>query len=87
MWHYLTSLILYEDEATNFPFRVSGLVAADRLTMFRAEQELGQLQRGGQLKLGTTSYLSVDNNMTYVDMKTGKLTSTNLYDAIENRSS
>lgn len=41
----------------------------------------------GKFKLGTTSYLPVDNNMTYVDMKTGKVCSTDLYDAIENRSS
>ena len=47
----------------------------------------GSVKEYGKFKLGTTSYLPVDNNMTYVDMKTGKLTSTNLYDAIENRSS
>jgi hypothetical protein len=47
----------------------------------------GSVEEYGDFKLGTTSYLPVDNNMSYVDMKTGKLCSTNLYDAIENRSS
>lgn len=47
----------------------------------------GSVKEYGKFKLGTTSYLPVDNNMTYVDMKTGRLVSTNLYDAIENRSS
>lgn len=47
----------------------------------------GSVKEYGKFKLGTTSYLPMDNNMTYVDMKTGKLTTTDLYDAIENRSS
>ena len=47
----------------------------------------GSVKEYGRFKLGTTSYLPVDNNMTYVDMKTGKVCSTDLYDAIENRSS
>ena len=47
----------------------------------------GSVKEYGKIKLGTTSYLPMDNNMTYVDMKTGKLTTTDLYDAIENRSS
>lgn len=47
----------------------------------------GSVKEYGKFKLGTTSYLPVDNNMTYVDMKTGKVCSTDLYDAIENRSS
>ena len=47
----------------------------------------GSVKEYGKFKLGTTSYLPMDNNMTYVDMKTGKVCSTDLYDAIENRSS
>lgn len=47
----------------------------------------GSVKEYGKFKLGTTSYLPMDNNMTYVDMKIGKITTTDLYDAIENRSS
>lgn len=47
----------------------------------------GSVKEYGKFKLGTTSYLLTDNDITYMDMKTGEIKSTNLYDAIENRSS
>ena len=47
----------------------------------------GSVKEYGKFKLGTTSYLSADNTMTYRDMRTGELKETTLYDASENRSS
>lgn len=47
----------------------------------------GSVKEYGDFKLGTTSYLSTDNTMTYRDMRTGELKQTTLYDASENRSS
>lgn len=47
----------------------------------------GSVKEYGDFKLGTTSYLPADANMTYRDMKTGELKQTSLYDAIANRSS
>ena len=47
----------------------------------------GSVKEYGKFKLGTTSYLPVDNNMTYRDMRTGELKQTTLYDACLNRMS
>lgn len=47
----------------------------------------GSVKEYGKFKLGTTSYLPVDANMTYRDMRTGEIKETALYDATENRSS
>lgn len=47
----------------------------------------GSVKEYGDFKLGTTSYLSTDNNMTYRDMRTGELKETTLYDASLNKSS
>lgn len=47
----------------------------------------GSVREFGSFKLGTTSYLPVDANITYRDMRTGKLCQTSLYDYDENRSS
>ncbi len=46
----------------------------------------GSVKEYGKFKLGTTSYLPTDNNITYRDMRTGELKQTTLYDAAENRS-
>ena len=47
----------------------------------------GSVQEYGQFRLGTTSYLPVDPNMTYMDMRTGEIKETSLYDASKNTSS
>ena len=47
----------------------------------------GSVKEFGKFKLGTTSYLPVDANITYRDMRTGELKQTSLYDYDENRSS
>lgn len=47
----------------------------------------GSVKEYGDFKLGTTSYLPVDANITYRDMRDGQLKSISLYDAIANRSS
>lgn len=44
----------------------------------------GSVSEFGDFKLGTTSYLPVDNEMVYMDMKNGKIKKTTLYDAVEN---
>ncbi len=41
----------------------------------------GSVKEFGDFALGTTSYLPVDNEMIYRDMRTGELKKTNLYDA------
>ena len=41
----------------------------------------------GKFSLGTTSYLPVDNEMMYQDMRTGEIRKTNLYDATQNKGS
>ena len=46
----------------------------------------GSVEEYGKFKLGTTSYLSADNNMTYRDMRTGELKETTLYDYSGNHS-
>lgn len=45
----------------------------------------GSVREFGDFALGTTSYLPVDNEMVYRDMRTGELKKTNLYDASQNR--
>lgn len=47
----------------------------------------GSVKEYGKFKLGTTSYLPTDNDITYMDIRTGEIKTTNFYDAIENRSS
>ncbi len=47
----------------------------------------GSVKEYGRFKLGTTSYLPTDNNITYRDMRTGQMHETTLYDASLNRSS
>lgn len=47
----------------------------------------GSVKEYGAFKLGTTSYLPVDADITYRDIRTGELRSISLYDAIENRNS
>lgn len=45
----------------------------------------GSVSEFGDFRLGTTSYLPVDNEMVYMDMRTGEIKKTTLYDAVENR--
>lgn len=45
----------------------------------------GSVKEFGKFKLGTTSYLPTDGNITYRDMRTGELKQKSLYDAVENR--
>ena len=47
----------------------------------------GSVKEYGKFKLGTTSYLPTDNNMTYMNMRTGQIEETTLYDASLNKSS
>lgn len=47
----------------------------------------GSVKEYGAFKLGTTSYLPVDADITYRDIRTGELRSISFYDAIENRNS
>ena len=47
----------------------------------------GSVKEYGKFKLGTTSYLPTDNEMTYRDMRTGELKQTTLYDACLNKAS
>ena len=47
----------------------------------------GSVKEYGDFKLGTTSYLPIDNTITYRDMRTGELKQTSLYDACLNKSS
>lgn len=47
----------------------------------------GSVREFGKFKLGTTSYLPVDNEMIYRDMRTGELKKTTLYDASQNKAS
>lgn len=44
----------------------------------------GSVREFGDFALGTTSYLPVDNEMVYRDMRTGEVKKTNLYDATQN---
>ncbi len=47
----------------------------------------GSVKELGKFSLGTTSYLPVDNEMIYRDMRTGEVKKTNLYDAVQNKGS
>lgn len=47
----------------------------------------GSVKEYGDFKLGTTSYLPADPNMTYMDMRTGQLAEKSLYEGALNRSS
>lgn len=46
----------------------------------------GSVKEYGNFKLGTTSYLPKDARMTYMDMRTGEIKETSLFDACENKS-
>ena len=46
----------------------------------------GSVKEFGKFRLGTTSYLPVDADMTYRDMRTGELRRTSFYDAAKNYS-
>ena len=72
MYHYSSSHPLYTFATQSAPF----IYVGD-----------GSVKEYGKFKLGTTSYLPVDANMTYMDMRTGEIKETSLYDAEENRSS
>lgn len=72
MYHYSNSHPVYNYATQSAPF----IYVGD-----------GSVKEYGKFKLGTTSYLSTDNNMVYRDMRTGELKQTTLYDASENRSS
>ena len=47
----------------------------------------GSVRELGAFAWGTTSYLPVDNEMVYRDMRTGELKKTSLYDAVQNKGS
>ena len=47
----------------------------------------GSVREFGDFSLGTTSYLPMDNEMVYRDMRTGEQKKTNLYDAVQNKGS
>lgn len=47
----------------------------------------GSVKEFGKFALGTTSYLPMDNEMVYRDMRTGEISKTNLYDAVQNKGS
>ena len=72
MYHYSNSHNVYNYATQSAPF----IYVGD-----------GSVKEYGKFKLGTTSYLSTDNNITYRNMRTGKLEQTTLYDACLNRSS
>ena len=72
MYHYSNSHPIYSFATQSAPF----IYVGD-----------GSVKEYGKFKLGTTSYLPVDANMTYMDMRTGEIKETSLYDAEENRSS
>ncbi len=72
MYHYSNSHPVYNYATQSAPFVYVGD---------------GSVREYGKFKLGTTSYLPTDNNMTYRDMRTGELKQTTLYDAALNRSS
>ena len=72
MYHYSNSHPLYTFATQSAPF----IYVGD-----------GSVKEYGKFKLGTTSYLPVDANMTYMDMRTGEIKETSLYDAEGNRSS
>lgn len=71
MYHYSNSHPVYNYATQSAPF----IYVGD-----------GSVKEYGKFKLGTTSYLPIDANMTYMDMRTGEVKETSLYDASENRS-
>lgn len=72
LYHYANSHPVYNYATQSAPF----IYVGD-----------GSVKEYGDFKLGTTSYLPTDANITYRDMNTGQLKQTSLYDAIANRSS
>jgi hypothetical protein len=72
MWHYANSHPVYTYATQSAPFIYGGD---------------GSVKEYGDFKLGTTSYLPTNSNITYRDMRDGKLKETSLYDYIENRTS
>lgn len=72
MYHYSNSHPVYNYATQSTPFVYVGD---------------GSVREFGDFALGTTSYLPVDNEMVYRDMRTGEIKKTNLYDATQNRGS
>lgn len=72
MYHYSNSHPVYMYATQSAPFVYVGD---------------GSVRELGAFALGTTSYLPVDNEMIYRDMKTGELKKTSLYDAVQNKGS
>lgn len=72
MYHYSNSHPVYNYATQSAPF----IYVGD-----------GSVKEFGKFALGTTSYLPVDNEMVYRDMRTGELKKTNLYDAAQNKGS
>lgn len=72
MYHYSNSHPVYNYATQSAPFVYVGD---------------GSVREFGDFTLGTTSYLPVDNEMVYRDMRTGEIKKTNLYDATQNRGS
>lgn len=68
MYHYSNSHPVYMYATQSAPF----IYVGD-----------GSVRELGAFALGTTSYLPVDNEMVYRDMRTGELKRTNLYDAVQ----
>ena len=72
MYHYSNSHPVYNYATQSAPFVYVGD---------------GSVREFGDFALGTTSYLPVDNEMVYRDMRAGEIKKTNLYDATQNRGS
>lgn len=72
MYHYSNSHPVYMYATQSAPFVYVGD---------------GSVREFGDFSLGTTSYLPVDNEMIYRDMRTGELKKTSLYDAVQNKGS
>ena len=72
MYHYANSHPIYTFATQSAPFVYVGD---------------GSVKEYGGFKLGTTSYLPINNTMTYRDIRDGQLKQTTFYDASENRSS
>ena len=72
MYHYSNSHPVYMYASQSAPFVYVGD---------------GSVREFGDFSLGTTSYLPVDNEMIYRDMRTGELKKTSLYDAVQNKGS
>ncbi len=72
MYHYSNSHPVYMYATQSAPFVYVGD---------------GSVREFGDFSLGTTSYLPVDNEMIYRDIRTGELKKTSLYDAVQNKGS